>query len=215
MKSAREAGKAVTTLEGAIGVLTKFWNKGFDKAAAEFGYSKPSDFGKAFRDGAKGAFNAVMFGTNTKGVRVLGVWKSVKVQDMAEDKAVLDANGRVTHPYKYDAAGNVVMADVWKEIKRWTPALLFEVMAQSQYADMQNAIAEVATADGIEMPAENVEYLAARAIAKVRKANAAGTEVVPAVPVQPATTAAKKGAKSAAKNAGKKTAGKKSVKKAA
>lgn len=218
MKAARDAGKAVTTIEGALAVLTKFWNKGFDKAAKELGYGKPSDFGKAFREGANGAFNSVMFGTNAKGVLCLGVWKSVKVQDMAEEKAVLDANGRVTHPYKYDAAGNVVMADVWKEVKRWTPALLFEVMAQSQYADMQTAIEEVATADGVEIPAENVEYLAARAVEKVRKANATGKEVVPAVPAATSKKAAatsKKTASTGKKDAatGKKAAstGKKTV----
>ena len=181
LKAAREANKYLTTLDGAMGVFTKFWNTGFDKAAKEFGYSKPSEFTKAFREGEKGKFNACMFGTNAKGVRVLGIWKSVKVQDMAEDKAVIDANGRVTHPYMYDENGKPVTTDVWKEVKRWTPALLFEVMAQSQYADMQDSVAEAAKSEGIEMPQENVEYIAMRAIEKVRKANAKGTDIIPAV----------------------------------
>lgn len=181
IKAAREANKSLATLEGALSVFTKFWNNGFNVAAKEFGYVRPSDFTKAFKSGAKGAFNSVMFGTNAKGVRVLGIWKAVKVQDMAEDKSVIDANGRVTHPYVYDANGHVVTKDVWCEVKRWTPSLLFEVMAQSQYSDMVDAVEDQAKNEGIELARENVEYIAERAITKIRKANAVGTDLIPAV----------------------------------
>lgn len=225
IKAARGADKALTTLEGAFGLISKYWNNGYDKAAREFGFAKPTDLRRAFMAGKDGTFAPVMFGTGAKGVRVLGVWKSVKQYDMAEEKAVVDAQGRTTHPYLYGADGKPVTADVWKECKRWTPSLIFEVLAQAEYAAMQSAMAEVATEQNI--PQENVEYLAQRAIEKVHKANSTAAKedlqpvlkfeepAVPAATEAPATetTAAPAPVKAARKSTGKKTA-RKAAKKA-
>lgn len=169
MKSAREADRALTTMDGALSVVTKFWNNGYCDAARELGYAKPSDFAKAFRAGANGKFHPSMFDENKKGVEVLGVWRNVKLYDTDPKKAVIDANGRTTHPYMRNDLGEIVTRDMWREVTRWTPATLFEVMVQSEYASMLDAMADVATEQNI--PAENVEYLAQRAVEKLHAAN--------------------------------------------
>lgn len=227
MKSAREADKALTTMDGALSVITKYWNNGYNDAARELGYDKPSAFAKAFRAGAKGKFHPSMFDTSKKGVNAVGVWRNVKVYDTDPAKAVVDANGRTTHPYARDLKGDIITRDVWREVTRWTPATIFEVMVQSEFASMLDAMAEVATEQNI--PAENVEYLAQRAVEKLHAANkaaakdklqavlnfeepAATTEAAPTE--APAATAAPAPKKSARKPAASKSTGKKAPKKA-
>ena len=170
MKSAREADRALTSMDGALSIVTKYWNNnGYNDAARELGYATPSAFAKAFRAGANGKFHASMFDVNKKGVSVVGVWRNVKVYDTDPKKAVVDANGRTTHPYMRNDLGEIVTRDVWREVTRWTPATLFEIMVQSEFASMLDTMDDVATEQNIAP--ENVEYLAQRAVEKLHAAN--------------------------------------------
>lgn len=152
MGSLKETSAYMGTVQGALAVITKFWNKnnttkvGFNEIVNALGlpYAKPSELSKAvlaMYNKFEGV-NPLLVATETKNVKgeeveiqYLGVWSSKSlVNERAE--AVYDAKGKATYPYVV-AKGDKdetqpVKVDSIKAIKKWTPELVFKVLIQNE-----------------------------------------------------------------------------------
>lgn len=170
-KATGKACDKLSVLEGALAEITKFWNKGFNLAAKELGFGKPSELCAFVSNSMKNhEFHDMMYGIDKKGDEFLGLWKRVKLEDKSVEP-IVDAKGRDTYPYLRDEQGKIVEQDQLKPITRWSPKIVFELLLQNEYANMQDKVRDVLAENGLDE--ELTDALAARAVEKMHAENLA------------------------------------------
>lgn len=120
------------TFEGATGIITKYWNKGFGEAAKALGFDKP----KALKAYAKTlltgeGLHELMFTEDKEGAPVIGVWGTKNLEDTTVE-AIVDAKGRDTYPTVKDDKGHAVKVDVIRPIGSLTPKTIFTLILQNE-----------------------------------------------------------------------------------
>lgn len=164
VKGLKEGEKYTNSVEGALGIITKYWNKGYNTFFQNVGLdlAKPKDVAKYVKGLCKGENrHALMETTITKGkkeVVVIGVWGEKILTD--KSVTVQDANGKDTHPYIKGADGKPIKVEYVKAVTRWTPSIVCQIV-------LQNVVCEMG-----KVPFTEEDYFAeeaARAAAKAAK----------------------------------------------
>lgn len=155
IKGLKEGEKYTNSVEGALGIITKYWNKGYNTFFQNVGkdLTKPSDVRKYIKGLCRGENrHALMETTVTKGkksVSVIGVWGEKILTD--KSVTVKDANGKDTHPYIKGADGKPIKVEYIKAVTRWTPNVVCQIV-------LQNVVLEMG-----KLPFTEEEYLAEEA----------------------------------------------------
>lgn len=164
VKGLKEGEKYTNSVEGALGIITKYWNKGYNTFFQNVGLdlAKPKDVAKYVKGLCKGENrHALMETTITRGkkeVVVIGVWGEKILTD--KSVTVQDANGKDTHPYIKGADGKPIKVEYIKAVSRWTPSTVCQIV-------LQNVVCEMG-----KVPFTEEDYFAeeaARAAAKAAK----------------------------------------------
>lgn len=120
------------TFEGATGIITKYWNKGFGEAAKALGFEKP----KALKTYVKNLLNGEgvhegMFTFDKDGAPVLGVWGTKNLENTTV-APIVDAKGKDTYPTVTDDKGHAVKVDVIRPIGALTTKAIFTLILQNE-----------------------------------------------------------------------------------
>lgn len=140
IKGLKEGEKYTNSVEGALGIITKYWNKGYNTFFQNVGLdlAKPKDVAKYVKGLCRGENrHALMETTVTKGkkqVVVLGVWGEKILTD--KSVTVQDANGKDTHPYIKGADGKAIKVEYIKAVTRWTPNVVCQIVLQNVVLEM-------------------------------------------------------------------------------
>lgn len=140
IKGLKEGEKYTNSVEGALGIITKYWNKGYNTFFQNVGkdLAKPKDVSKYVRGLVRGENrHALMETTVTKGkksVSVIGVWGEKILTD--KSVTVQDANGKDTHPYIKGADGKPIKVEYIKAVTRWTPNVVCQIVLQNVVLEM-------------------------------------------------------------------------------
>ena len=122
LTSLREANKESHSISGAIRQMGASWGKGYDKAFSIFGFTKatftPANIFAVLAESQKT--------TGEEGATVCKIWQK------EYDKVVTRSKngGTVKTVYKL-YKGKKVFRYVQKDIKAWTPTVLFELLVQA------------------------------------------------------------------------------------
>ena len=122
------------TVDGALGIITKYWNKGYGDAAKALGLGidKPKALRAYIMTLLKGeGLHEKMYTANKKGESVVGVWSQKCLQNTTVP-AVIDARGNETYPLVKDETGKNVHVDVCKPITSFTPKTIFTLILQNE-----------------------------------------------------------------------------------
>lgn len=157
----KEAAKHIYTMEACEGIIMNYWETtekraGFDKAAAIYGFSKPSEM---FTYMKSGQLHESLYETDDNGNEVMVLHGERYVED--ETKWIKDKKGKDVHPYKKDRKGVLLKENCTTPVKRWTPEKYFEVLLQDMYFKAKAVVAEeLANATAIaESQGVNLESL--------------------------------------------------------
>lgn len=140
IKGLKEGEKYMNSVEGALGIITKYWNKGYNTFFQNVGLdlAKPKDVAKYVKGLCRGENrHALMETTVTKGkkqVVVIGVWGEKILTD--KSVTVQDANGKDTHPYIKGADGKPIKVEYIKAVTRWTPNVVCQIVLQNVVLEM-------------------------------------------------------------------------------
>ena len=122
------------TFEGATGIITKYWNKGYGDAAKalNLGLDKPKALKAYVAKLLKGdGLHERMFTADKEGNPVVGVWSQKNLENKTVE-AVIDARGKETYPLVTDENGKTVKVDVCKPISGLTPKTIFTLILQNE-----------------------------------------------------------------------------------
>lgn len=174
------------TFEGATGIVTKYWNKGYGDAAKALGLGldKPKALKAYVKTLLSGeGLHERMYTEDKDGNPVIGVWGTKNLENKTVD-AIIDARGKETYPLVKDENGKTVKVDVIKPISGLTPKTIFTLILQNEA--MKAGAVPFTENDGIQ------QYV-------MFKVEAPKTETIPTGKAKPQTN--KKGGKKNGKKA--------------
>lgn len=130
------------TLDGALGIITKYWNKGYGDCAKGLGFNTPSELGKFMRlckrsaeagtacDGMDSRMIFVSEPDDNGNVKTaLGTWGTKRLDD--ESVTITDKKGKECHPYLM-VGETCVEIDNCKAMTNVTPSTIFTFIIQNQ-----------------------------------------------------------------------------------
>ena len=196
-EATKEAAKNLYTFEAVFGIVCDYWEStekrvGFDKAAAIFGFNRPTEV-RAYLE--SGTLHPSLYEVGDDGKTYFVIHGERPVEDTS--KTIKDRRGKTVHPYKLEK-GAVVMENCTNPIKRWTAEKMFELLLQDQYFKAKDVVATelasataIAEAQGVSL--ENlIDKVSKDCVKKQQKINEQNVETAKAE-----RKAAKKNAKAA------------------
>lgn len=120
------------TFEGATGIITKYWNKGYGDAAKALGFDRPKALKTYVKEFLKGKdVHPSMYAQDKDGNLTLGVWGTKNLEDTTVEP-IVDARGKNTYPLVLDEKGKSVKVDVIRPISGLTPKTIFTLILQNE-----------------------------------------------------------------------------------
>lgn len=120
------------TFEGATGIITKYWNKGYGDAAKALGFDRPKALKTYVKEFLKGIdVHPSMYTQDKDGNFTLGVWGTRNLENTTVTP-IVDAKGKDTYPTVTDDKGHAVKVDVIRPIGALTPKVIFTLILQNE-----------------------------------------------------------------------------------
>lgn len=124
------------TIDGALGIVTKYWNKGYCDAVKHLsiGVTRPKELSRYVHAMAKGeGIHASLLTLDKDGNTCIGLWMSKTLEDKTATP-IIDAKGRETYPWIIGADGKPVKVDAIKPLNmnNVTTKVLFDLIIQNE-----------------------------------------------------------------------------------
>lgn len=141
-EASKEAAKNIYKREAVEQIIMDYWETtkkraGFDKAAAIYGFTKPSEM---FAYLTFENVHPTLVEVDEDGNKQFVLHGERYVED--ETKWIKDKKGKDIHPYKKDRKGVFLKENCTNPIKRWTAEKYFELFLQDMYLKAKDAVTD-------------------------------------------------------------------------